>query len=196
MNMQEIDNEQKLIKNLIKGDAFSFDEIFERFNDKVYAFSISNLKNKQDAEEVVQEVFYSLWKDRAKLKELKSLDAWIFTICFNIIRKHFRKIARERSFLENYSETTLSNDTSTAVDIEYHDLLEKAEKIIEDLPTRQKTIYLLSKKEGLSNTEISTQLNITNKTVENHLTRAKAFLRRALVDERLLTILFYWLFIK
>ena len=194
--MQEMTNEQKLIKNLIKGDAFSFDEIFNRLNEKVYAFSFSNLKNKQDAEEVVQEVFLNLWKDRAKLKELRSLDAWIFTISFNIIRKHFRKIARERRFLADFSETTLANDTSTVVDIEYHDLLEKAGKIIEYLPTRQKTIYLLSKKDGLSNTEISTQLNIKNKTVENHLTRAKAFLRRALVDERLLTILFYWLFIK
>ena len=194
--MQEINDEHKLIKKLIKGDAFSFDEIFERFNEKVYAFSIINLKNKQDAEEVVQEVFLNLWKDRAKLKELKSLDAWIFTISFNIIRKHFRKIARERKFLENFSETTLSNDNSTVIEVEYNDLLEKAERIIEDLPARQKTIYLLSKKEGLSNTEISKQLNIKNKTVENHLTRAKTFLRRALVDERLLTILFFWLFVK
>jgi len=189
-------DEHKLIKNLIKGDAVSFDEIFERFNKKVYAFSISNLKNKQDAEEVVQEVFYYLWKDRAKLKELKSLDAWIFAISFNIIRKHFRKLARERKILENFSETKLSKDNSTVTDVEYNDLLEKAEKIIEKLPARQKNIYLLSKRQGLSNTEISTKLNITNKTVENHLSTAKTFLKRALVDERLLSLLFFWLFVK
>ena len=194
--MQEIMDEHKLIKNLIKGDAVSFDEIFERFNKKVYAFSISNLKNKQDAEEVVQEVFYHLWKDRAKLKELKSLDAWIFAISFNIIRKHFRKLARERKILENFSETKLSKDNSTVTDVEYNDLLEKAEKIIEKLPARQKNIYLLSKRQGLSNTEISTKLNITNKTVENHLSTAKTFLKRALVDERLLSLLFFWLFVK
>ncbi len=194
--MSETNDEHKLIKNVIKGDAFSFDEIFERFNDKVYAFSISNLKNKQDAEEVVQEVFYNLWKDRAKLKELKSLDAWIFAISFNIIRKHFRKLARDRKLFENFSETKLSQDNSTATEVEYNDLLEKAENIIEKLPTRQKNVYLLSKRQGLSNTEISTKLNITKKTVENHLTTAKAFLKRALVDERLLSILFFWLFIK
>ena len=194
--MQEIMDEHKLIKNLIKGDAVSFDEIFERFNKKVYAFSISNLKNKQDAEEVVQEVFYYLWKDRAKLKELKSLDAWIFAISFNIIRKHFRKLARERKILENFSETKLSKDNSTVTDVEYNDLLEKAEKIIEKLPARQKNIYLLSKRQGLSNTEISTKLNITNKTVENHLTTAKTFLKRALVNEHLLSLLFFWLFVK
>ena len=194
--MSEIISEKQLIKNVIKGDAFSFDEIFERYNDKIYAFSFSNLKNQHDAEEVVQEVFLTLWKDRAKLKVLKSLDAWIFAICYNIIRKHFRNFARERKHLEKYSETALSYSTSTSTEVEYNDLLEKAEVIIEQLPRQQKAVFLLSKKEGLSNTEISNKLNITKKTVENHLTRSKAFLKKAFVDERLLSLLFFCLFIK
>ena len=194
--MSEINSEKQLIKNLVKGDAFSFDEIFKRYNDKIYAFSFSNLKNQHDAEEVVQEVFLTLWKDRAKLKVLKSLDAWIFAICYNIIRKHFRNFARERKHLEKYSETALSYSTSTNIEVEYNDLLEKAEVIIEQLPRQQKTVFLLSKKEGLSNTEISNKLNITKKTVENHLTRSKAFLKKAFVDERLLSLLFFCLFIK
>ena len=92
-------NEFKLLKNLIKGDAYSFDEIFNKYNKKVYAFSLRNLKNKEDAEGVVQEVFINLWKDRAKLKELENLEAWIFTVCFNTIRKHFRKLMRVILFL-------------------------------------------------------------------------------------------------
>jgi RNA polymerase sigma-70 factor (ECF subfamily) len=195
MRMQEIDNEQKLLKKLIQGDAYSFDEIFERFNEKVYAFSIGILKNKQDAEGVVQEVFYILWKERTKLKVIESLDAWIFAVSFNIIRKHFRRLARERKLLNNLTEAALSNDNSTATEFEYADLLEKAEKIIDKLPQRQKAVYMLSKRDGLSNTEISTKLNITNKTVENHLTRAKAKLKRALVNEQILTLFFFWLFL-
>ncbi len=194
--MPETNKEHNLIKNLIKGDAHSFDEIYELYNKRVYAFSFRNLKNKEDAEGVVQEVFLNLWKDRIKLKELKSLDAWIFTISFNVIRRHFRKLTRERKHLEKFKETTLTNDSSTITEVEYHDLLEKAEKIVEKLPPRQKTIYMLSKKEGLSNTEISKKLNITKKTVENYLTYAKAFIKKKLVNERLLTLLFFWLFIK
>lgn len=194
--MPETNKEHNLIKNLIKGDAYSFDEIYELYNKRVYAFSFRNLKNKEDAEGVVQEVFLNLWKDRIKLKELKNLDAWIFTISFNVIRRHFRKLTRERKYLEKFKETTLTNDSSTITEVEYHDLLEKAEKIVEKLPPRQKTIYMLSKKEGLSNTEISRKLNITKKTVENYLTYAKAFIKKKLVNERLLTLLFFWLFIK
>ena len=194
--MQELLGEHRLIQKLIKGDASAFDVIFEKYNRKVYSFSIKNLKNRQDAEGVVQEVFYSLWKERAKLKVVKSLDAWIFTISFNIIRKHFRQLARERKTLNKISEITSLYDSSSAKEVEYSDMLEKAEKIIERLPNRQKTIYILSKKEGLSNTEISTRLNITNKTVENYLSKAKATLKTAFVNEQLLPLFFFWLFLK
>jgi RNA polymerase sigma-70 factor (family 1) len=194
--VQEQVSENKLIQRLIGGDASAFDIIFEKYNKKVYAFSISSLKNKEDAEGVVQDVFYYLWNERAKLKVVKSLDAWIFTISFNIIRKHFRKLVRERKTLRNFSETTTSFDTSSATAVEYSDMLEKAERIIDRLPLRQKTIFILSQRDGLSNTEISSQLNITNKTVENYLTRAKATLKTALVDGQLLTLLFFSLFIK
>jgi RNA polymerase sigma-70 factor (ECF subfamily) len=194
--MQENVNENKLVKGLIRGDASAFDTIFEKYNKKVYFFSISNLKNREDAEGVVQEVFYSLWKERAKLKVVKSLDAWIFSISYNIIQKHFRTFARERKLLQKFSEITSSFDNSTAVEIEYADLLEKADKIIDKLPLRQRTIYILSKRDGLSNKEISKKLNITNKTVENYLSSAKARLKTAMVDEQLLTLLFFWLFFK
>ena len=189
-------NEHKLIHDLISGDAHSFDKIFNKYNAKVYAFSLRNLKNKEDAEGVVQDVFFSLWKDRARLKEIRNLEAWIFTICFNTIRKHFRKIIQEKNYLQKFSDSALRADNSTATEIEYNDLLEKAEKIIDQLPGRQKAIFLLSKKEGLSNTEISRKLNITKKTVENHISKAKSFIKKSLVDNGLLSLLFFWLFIK
>lgn len=189
-------HEHTLIQDLVKGDAHSFDKIFNKYNKKVYAFSLRNLKNKEDAEGIVQEVFVNLWKDRAKLTEIRNLDAWIFSVCFNTIRKHFRQLMREKKHLQRFAAYSLEDDNSTVTEIEYNDLLEKAEQIIEKLPDRQKTIFLLSKKEGLSNDEISVRMNITKKTVENHLSNAKSFIKKALVDEGLLTLLFYWLFIK
>ncbi|MGV8092157.1 MAG: RNA polymerase sigma factor [Mangrovibacterium sp.] len=156
-------DEHKLIQDFVKGDALSFDQIFSKYNKKVYTFSFRNLKNREDAEGIVQEVFFNLWKDREKLKEIKNLDAWIFTICFNTIRKHFRQLTREKKHLQKFAEFSSEEDNATITAIEYNDLLEKAEEIIEQLPLRQKTIFLLSKKDGLSNDEISVKLNITKK---------------------------------
>ncbi len=194
MPIESLDH--KLILDFIKGDALSFDKIFSKYNKKVYAFSLRNLKNKEDAESIVQEVFVCLWKDREKLKDIRNLDGWIFTVCYNIIRKHFRQLIRERKHLQKFAEYSSEDDNTTATEVEYNDLLEKAEIIIDRLPPRQKAIFLLSKKDGLSNEEISVKLNITKKTVENQLTNAKSFIRKAIVDEGLLSLLFFWLFIR
>jgi RNA polymerase sigma-70 factor (ECF subfamily) len=187
--------EHILIKQLIRGDASAFDKIYDRYNERVYAFSLSNLRNREDAEGVVQEVFLNLWKDRIKLKEIRNLDAWLFTISFNIIRKRFRKLAREKKVLSQLGNQELE-DTTSLTETEYNDLLDKAEEIIQKLPPRQKNIYVLSKKSGLSNREISEKLHISKKTVENNLSKAKAFLKKAFVDESLLTIMFFWLFLR
>lgn len=194
--MEKVDVESRLIINLAKGDVLSFDAIFDRYNERVYAFSLRSLKNREDAEGLVQEVFLTLWKERAKLKDLKNLEAWIFKISFNLIRKRFRKLANERKHLDFFQETSESSDNGTITDVEFNDLLERAEKIIDTLPHRQRNVLLLSRKDGMSNHEISKELNITKKTVENHLTNAKSFLTKAMADELLLPIVVTWLMLK
>ncbi len=67
--MPKEEHNKKLIRNLQKGDVFSFDEVYKKFNRKIYFFSLSYLKNKDDAEGVVQEVFLNLWRKRADLKD-------------------------------------------------------------------------------------------------------------------------------
>ena len=187
------------VKNLLQryreGDPEAFDQIFEKYYRKVYAFCLSNFKNKENAEGAVQDVFYNLWKDRAKLKDLKDIEAWIFSICLNIIRKHFRKLAVERKHHKVLTDGYLDSDYSTSNEVEYRDLLEKTEKIIENLPPRQKTIFQLSRKESMSNLEISEKLSISIRTVDNQLSRAKAFIRKALNDGRLLALLYSFLFL-
>jgi RNA polymerase sigma-70 factor (family 1) len=189
-------DDRELIKRLTRGDVLAFDEIFRRFNEKIFTFAYRNLRNKQDAEGIVQDVFFALWEEKSKLKEVINLDAWIFGICFNIIRKRFRQLARERTSLKDLSEWVTSEDNTTAVDVEYNDLLRRAENIIEQLPPRQKLIFNLSKIDGLSNQEISQKLKISGKTVENLLSKAKVYIRKVLVDERLISLLFFWMFIR
>lgn len=187
--------EKKILRRFREGDPDAFDKIFESYYRKVYAFSLSNFRNKEDAEGAVQDVFYNLWKDRAKLKECKDLEAWIFTICLNTIRKHFRKLAIERKHLKIFTNHFLDSDSSTEIEVEYRDLLEKTDEIIENLPPSQKKIFRLSSKESMSNLEISQKLNISVRTVDNQLTRARAFLREALFDGSILSLLYFCLFI-
>ena len=189
------ENEYQLVKQLMKGDHAAFDELFEKYHKKVFAFSLRVIKNREDAEEIVQEVFYNLWKDRKKLTELKDIEAWIFGICLNIIRKHFRKISSDKKHQTRFTKHYLESDNSTVQDLEFKELVERTDKIIEELPPRQRTIFLLSRKEQMSNAEISKKLNISERTVDNQLSRAKSFIRKALVEGNLLFLLYFFLFI-
>lgn len=188
--------EKKLVKNLKKGDVHSFDEIFKTFNKRIYFFSFSYLKNKEEAEGIVQEVFLSLWKNRAKLKVKSDFQAYLFTITFNTIKKRFRTLEREKKHLDVYSLSAHVRDSSSDPEKEYAHLNKLLEKSLEQLPPRQKEIFLLNKKEGLTAEEIASKLEISKRTVENHLFRAKTFLKGSLLDEGLLTVLFFCLFIK
>jgi len=189
--VSEVKLELQLIKRIISGDGYAFDEIYRRYNAKVYAFALRNLRNKEEAEGVVQDVFMFLWNDREKLMNIKNIDAWIFTIAFNIIRKQFRRLAKERKHYNELAASKLLHDNITVDAIEYKDLLSKIEEIINRLPERQKSVFLLNRRSGLNNTEISVKLNISRKTVENHLSNAKNFLIKTISDENLLSFLIF-----
>ena len=189
--------DDKLIINKLKeGDVLSFDYIFKKYNKKVYYFAISYLKNKEEAEDVVQEVFMNLWKCRDQINEYYVFSKYLFKITYNATCKKLRKQASDKKQLEEVLQNIIIEDNSTNIEIEYNDLLETANLLIEKLPTRQKNILLLSIKEQLTNEQIAQQLNISKKTVENYLAKAKTSLKKSLSDGRILSILFFWLFFK
>jgi RNA polymerase sigma-70 factor (ECF subfamily) len=185
-----------IVDSLNKGDIFCFDDIYRKYNKKIYSFSLSFLKNREDSEGVVQEVFLTLWRKRNEIKIDQDIGSYLFTITYNTIHKHFRKLARERKHLREFSKSAPTEDDSTNSGIDYQNLLENAETAIQHLPPRQKTIYYYNMRDGLSAMEIAEKLDISKKTVENHLYRAKSYLKKAILDNSLASLVFFWLFLQ
>jgi len=190
-------SDDKLIINKLKeGDVLSFDYIFKKYNKKVYYFAISYLKNKEEADDVVQEVFMNLWKYRDQINEYYVFSKYLFKITYNETCKKFRKQVSDKKQLKEVLQNFTLEDNSTNLDIEYNNLLETANLLIEKLPPRQNNIFLLSIKEQLTSEQIAQQLNISKKTVENYLAKAKTSLKKSLSNGRILSILFFLLFFK
>ncbi len=194
--MDQYPDDKLITKKLKEGDVIAFDAIFNKYHRKVYYFAYSYLKNKEEAEDVVQEVFFNLWKCRHQINEYYIFSKYLFKIAYNETCKKFRKQASDKKQLEVIQQSLSNEDSSTDIEIEYNNLLENANLLISKLPSRQKEILFLSINEQLENEQIANKLHISKKSVANYLTKAKSSLRKSLVDGRLLTILYFWLYIK
>jgi RNA polymerase sigma-70 factor (ECF subfamily) len=193
MQVRTIENESKLVHNLSKGNLLAFNTLYKFYSGRLYRFALGYLKSEEEAEELVQEVFTKIWEKRANLKEELSFKSFLFTIAFNIIRKHFRT----KVYLSEYFKTGKSDDIDiqTSQKITYDSLYQYISELVNRLPNRRKEIFIKSRFEGHSVKEIAQELQISHKTVENQLTAALKFIRTNLNREKIPFVLFFLLFI-
>ncbi len=188
--------EQRLVVRLRKGESRAFDEIFNLYSRRIYHFAYSFLKNKQDSEGIVQEVFLRVWKNRKNIDEYYSLKAFLFTISYNLIIDKFRERVKDIKYREFLKKNAINFEFETDKKIEYSDLNELYTNAVEHLPKRRKIIYKMHRVEGLSYREIAKKLHISIKTVENQMTSALKFIRERLGHETLAAVLFYFLVVS
>jgi len=189
-------NDKINVNNLKKGDVQSYEDLFNKYNKKVYYFALSYLKNKDEAEDVVQEVFMDIWRFRDQINEYFEFSKYLFKITYNETCRKFRKKASDKRHIEEVTVYTSVEDNTTRLDIEYDNLVEITKGLIEKLPDRQKEIFLLTINEQLGTDKIAEKLNISKKTVENQLAIVKRTLRKALEEGGILSVLFMYLFIR
>jgi RNA polymerase sigma-70 factor (ECF subfamily) len=194
MQVRKIENEALLVRNLSKGNILAFNTLFKEYSGRLYRFSYGYLKSEAESEELVQEVFTIIWEKRADLKEELSFKSFLFTIAFNIIRKHFRT----RSYFAEYFKSELNPDLDmqTSQKITYNSLHQYITELVNKLPERRKEIFIKSRFQGLTIKEIAEDMKISHKTVENQLTDALKFIRTNLNKENISGILFLFLFLS
>ncbi len=183
--------ESRLITALHKGDILAFNEIYKRYSQKVYNFTLKHIDRNEDVEDLIQEVFITIWKKREDIDEKQSFNGYLFTITLNIIRKYYRKKTKNRKIAEKWLLLNSDHSDITMDTIDYRSINEIAKKVIEQLPPKRKEVFILSREIGLRNDEIAEKMNISKKTVENHLNLALKELRKHLVGETFIVTLFF-----
>lgn len=187
--------EKATIISLKSGDFEAFDRLFNKYGKRLFGFAIGYLKSHEDAEELVQDIFVKVWENRSELDENQSFNSYLFTIAKNNILNHFRKKAHQQSYIEYIKQHTKLIHTKTEDDIIYSELDAQTKKVIDQLPSRRRKIFLLSREQGYNNEEIAKRLNISKKTVENQITHALKFIREQLGKKNLIPLLFFSLFL-
>ncbi len=195
MDIQTGKNEDEhLVKALQRGDIFAFNELFHKYSQKIYNFSIKHIGREEDVKDLLQEIFVTIWNVRKDIDEKQSFNGYLFAITLNAIRKYFRRKNTDNKLVHRWLEEIEPYSNITVQTLEYNELAKMADDLIEKLPPRRRMVFVLSRKDGLTNEEIARILKIKKKTVENHLNLALSYLRRNLMKQSFLIILFFVLF--
>jgi RNA polymerase sigma-70 factor (ECF subfamily) len=183
------ENDFFLLERLKQDDSKAFENLYFKYEKRLYSFSLKYLKNKENAESLVQDIFTKIWEIRKTLNSEQSFSSFLFTIAKNSIFNKHRKKLNEEAYKEHLRAHLDEIHDKTENDIILADMKQRIDKYIIKLPKKRQEIYLLSREEGLSYKEIAQKLNISEKTIENHIRLVLKDLRQILKNE----ILFpYW----
>ncbi len=197
MQQEPYISDEKLVSALKNEDHYAFDELFQKYGPALFKFIVSVVKETYLAEEAVQEVFLKIWEKRKDLNPALPFKSYLFTIALNIAKKFYRKKLQEEKYLQDISLEIHSDHTSDFEFVEYKNLLEYVDQMINKLPTSRREIFILSKKNGLKNQEIAKLLNISEQTVKNQLVTAMKFLREEMAkSNNEIGFLFFLLFYR
>ncbi|MGV8092916.1 MAG: RNA polymerase sigma factor [Mangrovibacterium sp.] len=196
MNLKTDHTDNNLVALLQKGDKQAYKMLFEKYGTRLYFFALKYLKEREDAKDLLNEVFLTLWESRQSLKTNSSLQAYLFTIAYNNVRQRFLKKIREEKYVRIFAEEYLIDSSKGEEQLDYQLFVEKINRIIDLLPPRRKEIFILSYKEELKNYQIAEKLGLSDHHVKKQLVIARKFvIDKVKEDNGLAGLLFLYLFI-
>lgn len=173
--------EKGYIEAVSRGDEQAFESLFLHYFPRIKGFISGILQNEEEAEDISQDIFVSMWQNRERLTNIENLNAYLFCVAKNAVYRHIERSLLFRDFQEQQIDHALftSTDNDSIEEELYAKELDFLISVaVEKMPPQRKQIYKMSRVEGISNDEIAKRLSISKRTVENHLTQALADIRK------------------
>ncbi|HRO43885.1 MAG TPA: RNA polymerase sigma factor [Flavipsychrobacter sp.] len=168
----------------------TFEELYQEYKDLVFNLTLQYVQQAEDAEEITQDVFVSVYQSLSNFKHQSKYSTWIYRITINKSLDFIRSRKRKKRiafvtgiFFGDHNFSQIKTFDHPGVQLEQKEVLEKIFKHINALPDRQKTALILSKIEQLSQQEIAHIMNLSTKAVESLVQRAKNNLQQKLDSE-------------
>ena len=175
--------EQQQLRSIRRGDIQSFELLFRSHYQGLLGYARSLVQQEETAEEVVQDVFYNVWKNREEIRITQSWKSYLFKAVYNNSMMALRKSKKLVFTPDGILPERESNTGNPLLEMEYGETLEKYRDVMEGLPLRTQQIFRMNRDEGLKYREIALRLDLSEKTVEAHMGRALKALRHRLIDQ-------------
>ena len=165
-----------LLENFRQGDRHALDQIYEYYRIPVIRFTVSIVKDEQEAENIYHEVFIKLLKKKEDIKPELNFNSYVFTAVRNEIFDFLKAVKKDSAFKEKYWERIQMQYVDEEGDKE--EVLNRLEKIVQMLSPKRRRILEMNYFEQKSYIEIAEALSISKNTVKNQLVKAKYIIRR------------------
>lgn len=168
---------QLLLNLLSQSDEQAFMTIYHRYWQHIFTIAHNRLQDSQDAEDIVHDVFFSLWKNR-QTQQIEQLENYLAVATKYKVLARIKTLVRERQYRES-ADTTIVVDMPVENSLHYKRILMLVKTEVEKLPEKCRIIFQYSRNEGMSVKQIAKVMHISPKTVENQLNKALRQLRTA-----------------
>lgn len=173
-------SDQELAIHLRDGNEDAFAEIYSRYFGLLYTFIHRKLKDEDDAKDILQELFTTIWEKRASFNLSNSLSSYLYAAVRNRMLDRIGKKDVENRYIESLQEYVNAGHASSDHLIRERQLASFIEKEIDALPAKMREVFLLSRREHLTYKEIAEKLNLSEQTVRSHVKHALRTLRTRL----------------
>ncbi len=164
-------------RRLRQGDRSAFTQLFEGTYDALYRYAWSFTKDEERACDVLQDVFLRLWQIRAHVDPERSLKALLYQMVRNTSLNHLRRMQRNPVVTVANTADLPSKEVAADDAYDVQVLRRRLQVWIDNMPPRRREAFVLSRFQGLSHAEIAQVMNLTPKTVNNHIVLALTYLR-------------------
>ena len=153
-----------------RDDQTAFRKLFTHFYPGLFSFALAYVKDRQEAEEIAEDVFVRLWENRKMLPAIRNLTYYLYVATKNASLNSLRKKKRSLELsMEEVGEDIAGLERTPEMTLISEEILQKIEAVIKELPPKSQLIFRLIKEEGLKYKEVAELLNISVKTVETQM---------------------------
>lgn len=168
----------ELLQLVSKDDLGAFEQLFNRYWKSLIDQAGRRLQSRERAEDLVQDIFFSLYRKRHTLVIETSLQAYLSRAMKYKVLNEFRADAVRLRYRQEPSSFAMAGSTDSSQEVELKELHSKINRTINSLPEKCRKVFVLSRMQHLSYKEISSELNITISTVEKHVVKALGILKK------------------
>lgn len=170
-----------MIRGLKTGRESAYKQLFRDYYRPLSVFALKYIRDLELAREIVQNLFVHLYENRSTLVITTSLESYLYQSVRNRCLNQIKQWKTQKEHLEKYYGEQVYGD-NLEVTIRENELEHAIFKIVESLPSQRRNIFIMSRVNGISNSEIAEKLNISKRTVETHISHALKVLRAKLGD--------------